>query len=88
MIRFEDLIGTQGGSSTAQQEATVQRIATHLGKPFDDAMAAQCQQIYSTSARTFRQGSINGWQQTLDNAQVKRIQRYCEPLCHAAGYSV
>lgn len=87
LVRFEDLVGEQGGGSTAQQEAAVRQIATHLGRPFDAGLAAQFTQIYSSNARTFRTGSITGWKQSLDKASAERIQAYCQPLCNAAGYT-
>jgi hypothetical protein len=87
-IRFEDLVGVQGGGSTEQQEAAIRRIATHLGKSFDPELATRYEQIYNPNARTFRQGSIDGWKQHLDAASIERIQTYCHPLCTAAGYIV
>lgn len=86
LVRFEDLVGEQGGGCTESQEAAVRRIANHLGKDFDEALAIQFKQIYSTNARTFRKGSIDSWKQSLDTVSVKRIQHYCEPLCAEAGY--
>lgn len=86
LVRFEDLVGEQGGGSTAQQETAVRQIAAHLGKAFDQTLATQFKQIYSTNARTFRKGSIDSWKQAVDAVSAARIRHYCAPLCAEAGY--
>lgn len=86
LVRFEELVGEQGGGDTQSQEAAVRRIAAHLGKGFDDELAAQFQHIYSTKSRTFRKGAIDSWKQAIDPASAERIQHYCAQLCTAAGY--
>lgn len=86
LIRFEDLVGEQGGGDIQSQEAAMRRIAAHLGKDFDGKLAAQFKQIYSTNSRTFRNGSIDSWKQSVDAVSLKRIQHYCEPLCAESGY--
>ena len=87
LVKFEDLVGEQGGGSVQQQEQAIQRIATYLGKPLDESLQAAIQQIYNPNARTFRKGSIHGWQQSLDAATLERVNTYCQPLCTAAGYT-
>ena len=86
LVRFEDLVGAQGGGSTERQETAVRRIAEHLGRSFDDDLKAKFAQIYSTNARTFRKGSIEGWKQSLNSVDAERIEAYCQPLCTVAGY--
>lgn len=86
LVKFEDLVGEQGGGSVQQQEQAIQRIAAYLGKALDEPLQATIQQIYNPNARTFRKGSIHGWQQSLDAATRERINTYCQPLCAAAGY--
>ncbi len=88
LIRFEDLVGEQGGGSVEQQREAVRHIAAHLGRDFDAAMDAKFGQIYSTNSRTFRKGSIDGWRQSLDTESIERIHDYCQPLCIEATYPV
>jgi hypothetical protein len=87
VVRFEDLVGLQGGGSAERQHATIARIATHLGHCVDevaDRMAA----VFDPASRTFRTGQIDGWQSELDAASLAHLNAYCAPLCQAAGYEV
>jgi len=87
-IRFEDLVGEQGGGSLERQIDTVGRIALHLGVPLDDTIDAKLKEIYNPTARTFRIGKIDAWKQSMEGEIVQRIAEYCEPLCQEAGYSL
>lgn len=86
VVKFEDLVGEQGGGTQARQAACFERIATHVGRALDTELMGRFSQIYSTKSRTFRQGSIAGWQQSLDAASVERVRVYCQPLCDLAAY--
>lgn len=82
-LHFEDLVGPSGGGSEARQQQAVQAIGHHLGHVFDKD---QCRGIYSTTARTFRKGSIDSWKASLDKDALEKLNVYCKPLCDAAGY--
>ena len=87
VVRFEDMVGPQGGGSAERQRATIDRIATHLGHRVDE-VADQMAAIFDPTSRTFRAGQINGWQSELDAASLTHLNAYCAPLCQAAGYEV
>jgi hypothetical protein len=79
VVTFEDLVGPQGGGTVERQMATGEKIAKHLGIPFD-SIAQRLGEIYSPASRTFREGQVNGWQDALDAASLDKLRRYCEPL--------
>jgi hypothetical protein len=85
LVRFEDLIGSQGGGSDEKQQYVMAQIARHLDCPFNEG-SSPMPTVYSSTARTFRQGKIDGWKDSLDTASVADLMTYCEPLCHEAGY--
>jgi len=85
-VRFEDLVGVQGGGSDERQTDAVKRIAEHLGSEFDERIAVEVRQIYSPSARTFRKGNIDGWKASLDIESIEQVNEYCQSLCQEAGY--
>ncbi|MGV6808425.1 MAG: sulfotransferase domain-containing protein [bacterium] len=85
-MRFEALIGEQGGGSAQQQKQVMQQLATYLGYSSEQYNSIDFSQIYNTQARTFRKGRVSGWQQGLPVDLVQRIEDYCRPLCQAAGY--
>lgn len=82
-LRFEDLVGPNGGGSEQKQHQAIKSIEKHLGHTLD---SEQYKDIYSTTARTFRKGSIDGWKESLGADVIKRLNDYCKPLCKAAGY--
>ena len=87
VVRFEDLVGPQGGGSAERQFVAIAQIARHLGYRVDEA-AAHMAKIFDPASRTFRTGQIDGWQSELDAASLAYLNAYCAPLCHAAGYAV
>lgn len=88
VVRFEELVGPQGGGTFAQQQAMGQQIAAHINMSFGNNIADRFEEIYNPASRTFREGKIGGWEDELDAASIAKITRYCEPLCQAAGYSI
>jgi len=86
VVRFEALIGEQGGGSSVLQHETVKKIVNYLGYDFDTKMSDQVETIYNPKARTFRKGSINSWKSALDSKILQRIEDYCAPICQVAGY--
>jgi len=86
LVRFEDLVGKQGGGDTDKQENVVKNIALFLGIKYDANIAAKVSQIYNPSARTFRIGKIASWKNSMDEESIEYLIEYCEPLCHEAGY--
>lgn len=86
LIKFEDLVGIEGGGSMAQQTATIAKIAKHLAIEITPSIQENCKTIYNTKSRTFRIGKIDAWKATLDKKSIERIETYCQPLCEISGY--
>lgn len=80
VVRFEELVGPQGGGTVEEQQAVGAQLALHLGVPFAAAIAARFGEIYSPKSRTFREGRIDGWQDELDAESVTLIEHYCQPF--------
>lgn len=61
LIRFEDLVGEQGGSSYEAQTLTVKRICDYLEVSSDkNSIAELCGSVFDTNSPTFRSGKIGG----------------------------
>ena len=86
LLRFEDLVGAQGGGNDEQQQQAMQRIMQHLNIEMTDEINDNLSNIYDTKSRTFRKGSIDGWKTTLDAECAERLDDYCQPLCALANY--
>lgn len=80
LVKFEELVGAQGGGDDGLQAQTLRRIEAHLGRSMQDTT------IYSTDSRTFRKGSIDSWQSAHERATRDLLNDYCRPLCAAADY--
>ena len=87
VVRFEDLVGPQGGGSAECQGVAIARIAAHLGHRVED-VSDRMATVFDPASRTFRAGQIDGWQSELDAASLAHLNAYCAPLCQAAGYEV
>lgn len=88
LVRFEDLIGEQGGGNKEKQTQTLRNLANHLNVPWDSAIASQTKNVYDPKTRTFRVGNINSWKTALEPEDLAILIEYCEPLCKEAGYEV
>lgn len=67
VVRFEDLVGARGGSTTGRQEAAVRRIGAHIGwgDVELEACLATLRQGDGTESHTYRQGRIGAWADVL-----------------------
>nr|VFK19046.1 MAG: Sulfotransferase family protein [Candidatus Kentron sp. LPFa] len=86
LVRFEDLVGEQGGGNADKQEKAVKGITKYMGIEFDGNIRSKLTKIYDTSSRTFRIGKIDGWKDSMDAESVAHLTEYCEPLRNEAGY--
>ncbi|ELS03994.1 sulfotransferase family protein [Xenococcus sp. PCC 7305] len=88
LVKFEDLIGEQGGGNSQKQTETLRNLAAHLNIPWDESIARQTKNVYDPKTRTFRVGNIHSWKNSLEPEDLARLTEYCEPLCQEAGYEV
>lgn len=70
VVRFEDLIGPEGGGDLARQLSTLRDIYRHIGLPVEDGWIHDLRQrLFSSASPTFRQGRTGQWRQQFD-AQI------------------
>lgn len=74
-IKFEDLVGPQGGGDAVSQHESILTVARHVGVHLDDSHAqAMAESLYGGTV-TFRRGQIGGWRETLSPADRERVGR-------------
>jgi hypothetical protein len=67
VIRFEDLIGPDGGGDRSSQLRTVRFLYGSLGVQADDALIRSvCRVLFSPASPTFRLGAIGQWRTSFD----------------------
>jgi hypothetical protein len=87
-VRFEDLIGPNGGGDAARQRDAVERIYRHLGFDVDAALVERvCGELFSDASPTFRKGAIGGWRERFDDELSERFSaRVSDERLRAYGY--
>lgn len=75
VVRFEDLIGPEGGGDRPRQIRTLRSIYVSLGMGATEPLLESiCARLFSSASPTFRQGSIERWRQAFD-ADLERLMR-------------
>ena len=74
-VRFEDLVGENGGGSRSAQLQAVSDIAAHIERPLSGAaLQAVCDKVFAPTSATFRKGQIADWKNHLTDEQVERFR--------------
>jgi hypothetical protein len=87
-VRFEDLIGPNGGGDASRQRDVVERIYRHLQLDIDGALVDRvCGELFSDASPTFRKGAIGGWRERFDEELTERFSaRVSDERLRAYGY--
>jgi hypothetical protein len=86
MVRFEDLVGPEGGGSEEAQRLVVERVAGHLGVPVgEETMRAVKEGLFGVG-RTFRKGQVGGWRQEFSPEHEQAVEEVAGPLLVELGY--
>jgi hypothetical protein len=85
-VRFEDLVGIEGGGSAEAQRLVVQRVAGHLGVAVGEGTMRAVEEGLFGVGKTFRRGQIGGWQEEFSGEHERAIQEVAGPLLAELGY--
>jgi sulfotransferase 6B1 len=86
VIRFEDLVGPQGGGDKQKQCLTVKKIAQHLGLSIDDAtLDLVCGQLFGDTY-SFHEGQISGWKNYFTPEHTQLFKQHAGKLLVDLGY--
>ncbi len=86
VIRFEDLIGSQGGGSQEVQYATIKAIAHYLDIPLtEDKIQYVINNLFGGGS-AFRLGQIGSWKTTFNKQQVETFNKVAGQLLIDLGY--
>jgi hypothetical protein len=94
IVRFEDLVGSQGGGDDQSQREMILKIAHHIGIPLGEKKLNQIQTILfgkddtEVPDYTFRSGQIGSWKEIFTNKQLKIFNKKFGKLQKAFGYSL
>lgn len=85
-VRFEDLVGPNGGGSEELQIATIQGIGRFLGVELPSNEARQIGAAMFGQGRTFRAGTIAAWQNRFDGETHKLFMSKVAAAAAELGY--
>lgn len=67
VVRFEDLVGAQGGGSDEIQRQTIESILKHIGYEYGQEDLDKLQKNLYGGTHTFRSGRIDSWKDVIDD---------------------
>jgi hypothetical protein len=86
MVRFEDLVGPEGGGSEEARRLAVGRVAKHLGVPVEERTIGLVGENLFGAGRTFRRGQIGGWREEFSAEHERALEEEVGPLLVELGY--
>jgi sulfotransferase 6B1 len=86
VVRFEDLVGPEGGGSAEAQRMAVERVAAHLGVEADGATLARVGEGIFGAGQTFRKGMIGGWREEFSAEHDRAAEEVAGRLLEELGY--
>jgi len=81
-IKFEDLVGPQGGGTSSAMENTIRKIANHINVAIDDTDLDAIQNALFGGTKTFRKGQIGSWKEYEPLFTTSKAKRIIEHASH------
>jgi Sulfotransferase domain len=86
MVKFEDLVGPEGGGSAEARRLVVERVAGHLGVPVGEGTMRAVEEGLFGVGRTFRKGQVGGWREEFSPEHERAVEEVAGPLLMELGY--
>jgi hypothetical protein len=88
VVRFEDLIGGDGGGDDAAQASAIRSVYAHLGLDAGDRVVSNvAARLFSSSSPTFRKGAIGSWSTLFEQPEIRELfEREAGPFMGRYGY--
>ena len=86
VVRFEDLVGPEGGGSAGAQRLAAGRVAEHLGVRAGEATLERVGEGIFGAGQTFRKGMIGGWKEEFGAEHERAAEEVVGPLLAELGY--
>ena len=86
VVRFEDLVGPEGGGNAEAQRQAVSLVAAHLGVAADEETLVRVGEGIFGAGQTFRKGTIGGWKEEFSGEHERAAEEVVGPLLAELGY--
>jgi hypothetical protein len=89
VVRFEDLVGAQGGGDAGRQRETVSDLYRFLGVSDDASLLDDvCARLFSDQSPTFRKGTIGQWRESFDDELTELARELAGEEIARYGYEL
>lgn len=85
-LKFEDMIGAQGGGSDESQQSAILKVGEHIGLSLTPDAALDIGQRAFGRGNTFRAGQIGSWRQAFDDEAKAIFKEECGEVLVKMGY--
>jgi hypothetical protein len=85
-VKFESLVGAQGGGSKSLQLQTIHDIVDFLEIDIDHSNQKQIAANLFGHTHTFRGGKINSWEDYFSSESIQKIEHACADFMRIWGY--
>ncbi|HGY54755.1 MAG TPA: glycosyltransferase [Caldithrix abyssi] len=86
-VRFEDLVGPQGGGAADRQRRCLKEMFEFIGTPFDDAVLYKISDRLFGGTGTFRKGQSGGWKTAFNDRHLKAFMQSAGKYLKPMGYA-
>lgn len=87
VVRYEDLVGADGGGDSTRQLTALSEIFRHLGLEFASGeLQALASATFSGNSPTFRRGTIGQWRSQFDSATLELFEQTTGNIAARYGY--
>lgn len=87
VVRFEDLVGPQGGEDAEKQLANIERLGAFVARPLNREQAWQIsRKMYGKGSLTFRKGQTKDWQNHFTEAHRRAFKEVAGDTLIGLGY--
>jgi len=78
-VRFEDLVGSEGGQSEERQRRSLEELYGHLGmSPDEETLCRISSELFSPASPTFNKGVTGRWREAFDERLMRMFHQHCE----------
>jgi hypothetical protein len=86
VVKFEDLVGPEGGGSAEARRRAMERVAAHLDLSIDEAALRRVEEEMFGVGKTFRKGQIGGWREEFSEEHTRVAKEVAGPWLVKLGY--
>lgn len=85
VVKFEDIVGSQGGGSDEIRNKVLEKIADALNIP-REKIPSVADNLYGPGRHTFRKGRIDTWKEEIPPSVLERISSEMSDILKKWGY--